>query len=136
MLQAQNYINAVIEEQNALNPNARIPSTGGHFVTLHKFRVGEKIQALFKRAGGAAEIQVGLVLDSNDAKRNCEAAKHYREKLAIDIESGRIEDVRTASGANVGLLRRFKTADAGSLQELAKQVIAEASRIRSRLGEL
>jgi hypothetical protein len=51
------------------------------------------------------------------------------------MKSGRIEDVPTASGANVGLLRRFKIADFGSLRELAKQVIAEASHILGRLGK-
>jgi hypothetical protein len=136
VLQAKDYINAVIEAWNVEFPKATIPPTGGHFVTLRKFCDGEKIQSLFKRRGNVPEIQVGVVLDSSSAAQNQQAAKAYRERLSADIEAGRIENVPTASGNNVGLLHRIPITADTPLGDLAKQVIAEARHILSRLGKI
>jgi hypothetical protein len=136
VLTAKDYINVIIDDYNSTHPKAKIPHTGGHFVTLHKFCDGEKIQALFKRKGGTPEIQVGVVLDSPSAARNRAAAEAYLQRLGPDIAGKPIEDVPTKSGSNVGLLLRFKVADAASLAELSRQVVAAVPHILSRLGRL
>jgi transcriptional regulator with XRE-family HTH domain len=134
VMKANDYINAIVDAYNSSGPRTVVPHSGGHYVTLEKFCDGEKIQALFKRNDGAPEIQVGVVLDSSDPSKNQHAAVAYRHRLALDIAAGRIVDVPTASGSNVGLLRRIPVANHASLGELIRAVVAEVKHILERLG--
>lgn len=133
VLGAKDYINAVVDEFNRAFPDAKIPHTGGHYATLWQFRVGEKIQVLFKRKP-EPQLQVGIVCDANSRTHNREVASAYSEKLHVDIESGRIEDVPTSSGTNVGLLRRFPLSNEVPLGDIASRAVTEVRYILGRLG--
>ena len=132
MLKAKDYIHAIFPEYSRRHPEADLSPSSGHFITLHRFCEGEKLQALFKRSKKAAEVQIGIVLDSSDSHRNGAVATYYATRLASLINAGFVEHVPTESESNKGLLRRILIDANDPPTAVAHKVVDAADRILSR----